>query len=73
MLRVDCNRLLERCLLHVLGAVPLGRVVNWESFNNFVDRIDPEYQNAPGSGDSPLDTLIEQTAETEYLIKSIYR
>ena len=39
-----------------LRAVPLGRVVDWESFNNFVDRIDPEYQNAPGSGDSPLDT-----------------
>ena len=54
-----------------LRAVPLGRVVDWESFNNFVDRIDPEYQNAPGLGDSPLDTLIEQSAETEYLIKSI--
>ena len=54
-----------------LRAVPLGRVVDWESFNNFVDRIDPEYQNAPGLGHSPLDTLIEQSAETEYLIKSI--
>ncbi len=51
-----------------LRTVPLGRVVDWDSFNNFVDRCDPAYQTEV---DTPLDKLIEGSAETEYEIKAI--
>jgi len=55
-----------------LRCIPLGKgSPDLMEFNNFVDRIDPLYQHAPVKGDSLIKPLLEESAESEYEIKSI--